>query len=84
MEGDFMTPGWQPNDISYYQTRWMIPGWQPSHTSHYRIGFSSSTSTLNCHWCGIDLSTATKLTYLNGNLPCCDLCLCRAQHGKKD
>lgn len=31
-----------------------------------------------CHWCGIDLSRATSVKYLNGNLPCCDLCLHKA------
>jgi hypothetical protein len=33
------------------------------------------SSTLCCHWCGVSLSGATKITYLNGNKPCCDLCL---------
>ena len=34
-----------------------------------------TTSTLWCHWCGVSLSTAKRVTYLNGNLPVCDLCL---------
>jgi hypothetical protein len=33
------------------------------------------SSTLSCHWCGVNLSMATQITYLNGSLPCCDLCL---------
>lgn len=36
---------------------------------------STSSSILCCHWCGVSLSRATSVTYLNGNLPCCDLCL---------
>jgi hypothetical protein len=38
----------------------------------------TSSSTLCCHWCGIPLGNAAKVTYLNGNLPCCDLCLIKA------
>lgn len=37
-----------------------------------------SNSTLCCYWCGIPLGQATRVTYLNGNLPVCDLCLMRA------
>jgi hypothetical protein len=43
-----------------------------------RYKYDITSSTLNCHWCGIDLTRATRLNYLNGNLPCCDLCLRRA------
>lgn len=40
--------------------------------------YSISNSSLCCHWCGISLGNATKVTYLNGNLPVCDLCLIKA------
>jgi len=40
---------------------------------------STSFSTLCCHWCKIPLGNATKVTFLNGNLPVCDLCLIGAQ-----
>jgi hypothetical protein len=59
---------------------YMIPEWQP--ITYYQV--RTSSSILNCHWCGIDLSTASRLTYLNGNLPCCDLCLYKAQPIKKE
>ena len=36
---------------------------------------SYTNSTLHCHWCGISLGNACRVTYLNGNLACCDLCL---------
>ena len=36
-----------------------------------------NTSKLCCHWCKIPLGNATQVTYLNGNLPICDLCLSR-------
>ena len=39
----------------------------------------TSDNTLCCHWCGVDLSRATQITYLNGNLPVCQLCLMKAQ-----
>ena len=32
-------------------------------------------NTLCCHWCKIPLGNASQVTYLNGNLPICDLCL---------
>ena len=38
-----------------------------------------SNSTLCCHWCGTPLGSAAKVTYLNGNLPVCDLCLITAK-----
>lgn len=31
-----------------------------------------------CHWCGVDLSFATRVSTYNGNLPVCDLCILRA------
>ena len=40
-------------------------------------------STLSCHWCGVSLAGAAKITYLNGNLPVCDLCLMKAKSGAK-
>lgn len=39
----------------------------------------TSNSTLCCHWCEIPLGNATQVTYLNGNLPICDLCLGTSQ-----
>ena len=39
----------------------------------------TSHSTLCCHWCKIPLGNASQVTYLNGNLPICDLCLGTAQ-----
>lgn len=39
---------------------------------------SGSSSTIYCHWCHIDLSRASTITTLNGNLPVCDLCLMKA------
>jgi len=43
------------------------------------IGFNCYTlsSTLCCHWCKIPLGNALQVTYLNGNLPICDLCLAK-------
>lgn len=38
-----------------------------------------TNSTICCHWCGISLANASCITYLNGNLPCCDLCLMKAK-----
>lgn len=43
----------------------------------------NTSGTLCCHWCGIDLSMASCIVYLNGNLPVCDLCLTRAKSQKK-
>lgn len=37
-----------------------------------------TNSSLCCHWCHIPLGNASKVTYLNGNLPVCDLCLLKA------
>ena len=37
-----------------------------------------TNSTLSCHWCGVSLSGASQVTYLNGNLPCCGLCIMKA------
>jgi len=42
------------------------------------IGTCTTNSSLCCHWCGISLGNATTVTYLNGNLPVCDLCLLKA------
>ena len=36
---------------------------------------SVTGGTAQCHWCGVSLDGATSITYLNGNKPCCDLCL---------
>ena len=36
---------------------------------------STSSGTLCCQWCGKDLSSASSVTYLNGNQAVCDLCL---------
>jgi hypothetical protein len=41
--------------------------------------YFTSDNTLCCHWCGTDLSMASQITYLNGNLPVCQLCLMKAQ-----
>ncbi len=44
----------------------------------YSIPWSWTTTTggtLACHWCGVSLDRAARVTYLNGNLPVCDLCL---------
>jgi len=38
------------------------------------------TNSLYCHWCGVSLAGATSITYLNGNLPCCDLCLRKSSY----
>ena len=40
----------------------------------------ASSSTLTCHWCGTPLGNAAQVTYLNGNLPVCDLCLVKANN----
>jgi hypothetical protein len=32
-----------------------------------------------CNWCGVSLAGASRLTFLNGNLPICDLCLMRVR-----
>jgi len=37
----------------------------------------TDNNTICCAWCGQDLSHATQVRYLNGNLPVCDLCLFR-------
>ena len=42
-----------------------------------------NNNTLCCHWCGVDLSMASQVTYLNGNLPVCQLCLIKANAGYK-
>jgi len=41
----------------------------------FKMNTYTSHSTLCCHWCKIPLGNATQVTYLNGNLPICDLCL---------
>jgi len=41
-----------------------------------------NNNTLCCHWCGVDLSMASQVTYLNGNLPVCQLCLIKANNCK--
>ena len=41
--------------------------------------YTTGSSTLCCHWCKIPLGNTTKVIYLNGNLPVCDLCLIKAQ-----
>lgn len=43
---------------------------------------TGTSNTLCCHWCGVNLSMAAKVTILNGNLPVCDLCLMRAKEIK--
>ena len=40
---------------------------------------ATSNSTLCCHWCGAPLWFASSITYLNGSLPVCDLCLMKAK-----
>ncbi len=35
----------------------------------------TESSTLCCRWCGISLAGASRVTVLNGNLACCDICL---------
>ena len=42
-----------------------------------------TNNTLCCHWCGTDLSMASQITYLNGNLPVCQLCLIKAKRREK-
>lgn len=39
----------------------------------YFVTFASS-NTRCCAWCGVDLSVARFVKYINGNMPCCDLC----------
>jgi hypothetical protein len=46
-------------------------------------GSITSASNLYCHWCGISLNSANRVTYLNGNLPVCDLCLIKANKEKE-
>jgi hypothetical protein len=41
-----------------------------------------TNSSLCCHWCGVLLGNASRVTYLNGNLPVCDLCLIKAGNVK--
>ena len=53
----------------------MLPTWQPDYSTPYRIIITTSSNSMCCKWCGVDLSNASNITYLNGNLPCCDLCL---------
>jgi hypothetical protein len=43
---------------------------------------NSTNNTLCCYWCGISLSSASNIIYLNGNLLICDLCLIRAKYGQ--
>lgn len=38
-----------------------------------------TNTTLCCHWCGVSLANASSITYLNGNLPVCDLCLLKSK-----
>ena len=40
-------------------------------------------STVCCNWCGVFLGNATSITYLNGNMACCDLCIMKANAVKK-
>ena len=40
--------------------------------------YTTGGTTLCCHWCGISLDGASQVTYLNGNLPICGLCLLKA------
>jgi hypothetical protein len=43
------------------------------------IQYSTTGGTVVfCYWCGVSLYGATQITYLNGSLPCCDLCLKKA------
>jgi len=44
----------------------------------------NNNNTLCCHWCGVDLSMASQVTYLNGNLPVCQLCLIKANAVRKE
>ena len=39
----------------------------------------STATVIYCNWCRISLSGASVVTYLNGNKPCCDLCLMGAK-----
>jgi hypothetical protein len=36
-----------------------------------------------CHWCGVSLKEASEITYINGNLPVCDLCLMKDNKEKE-
>lgn len=36
---------------------------------------TTSNRVINCSWCGVNLSNASSIFYLNGNLPFCDSCL---------
>ncbi len=47
------------------------------------MNYYTSNSTLCCHWCKTPLGNALKITYLNGNLPVCDLCLLKYSNNKK-
>jgi hypothetical protein len=48
------------------------------------MNYYTSNSTLCCHWCMIPLANASQVTYLNGNLPICDLCLLKHVYKKND
>jgi hypothetical protein len=39
-----------------------------------------TSSSICCHWCRAPLGNASRVVYLNGNLPVCDLCLIKAQN----
>ena len=45
--------------------------WEPSNTP--------SSTGVHCRWCGVNLRGASSITYLNGNMPICDLCLMKAR-----
>jgi hypothetical protein len=40
--------------------------------------FYCSQQSVFCTWCHTDISKATMITYINGNLPICDFCLMKA------
>lgn len=44
--------------------------------------YRTTGNTRSCHWCGVDLSSADRVTLMNGNLPVCDLCLLKAKGEK--
>ncbi len=44
----------------------------------YRI-YTYNCYMVVCKWCGVDLTMATEVQYLNGNMPVCDLCLMKAK-----
>lgn len=50
----------------------------------FKMNYYTSNSTLCCHWCMIPLGNASLVTYLNGNLPICDLCLLKHGYKKND